>query len=116
MSLIHYSICPNCGSDQLAPALTAEDHTVSHESFAIWQCSGCCLRFTQDIPDAVSIGRYYQSDNYISHSNTNKGLVNRLYHMVRRQTLSDKYRLIASAARTRQGKLLGIGAGAGALV
>ena len=114
MPLIHYSICPNCGSDKIALALTAEDHTVSHESFAIWQCGLCGLRFTQDVPDAASIGPYYRSANYISHSNTNKGLVNNLYHMVRRQTLRDKYRLIASATRSRKGKLLDIGAGAGA--
>ena len=114
MSLIHYSFCPLCGSDQISPALTAVDHTVSKESFSIWQCAGCTLRFTQDIPDAGSIGPYYRSDNYISHSNTSKGLVNSLYHMVRRQTLSDKYRLIASATRMRKGKLLDIGAGTGA--
>jgi SAM-dependent methyltransferase len=116
MPLIHYTSCPSCNSDQLQPALSAVDQTVSHETFSVLQCGNCGLRFTQDVPDAGSIGRYYQSDNYISHSNTNKGLVNRLYHMVRRQTLSDKYRLIASATRTRQGKLLDIGAGTGAFV
>ncbi|HEV2479217.1 MAG TPA: class I SAM-dependent methyltransferase [Puia sp.] len=114
MPLIHYSICPDCGSDKIAPALTAEDYTVTHETFAIWQCGLCTLRFTQDVPDAASISPYYRSENYISHSNTSKGLVNNLYHMVRKQTLSDKYRLIASATRTRKGKLLDIGAGAGA--
>lgn len=116
MPLIHYSLCPLCGSDQISPALTAVDHTVSRESFAIWECGGCTLRFTQDVPDASSIGPYYRSDSYISHSNTSKGLVNRLYHMVRTQTLSDKYRLIASAARMRKGQLLDIGAGTGAFV
>ncbi len=116
MPLTHHTSCPSCHSDQLQPALSAVDQTVSHETFLIIQCGNCGLRFTQDVPDAGSIGRYYQSDNYISHSNTNKGLVNRLYHLVRRQTLSDKYRLIASAARTRQGKLLDIGAGTGAFV
>lgn len=116
MPLTHYTTCPSCHSDQLQPALSAVDQTVSHETFLILQCGNCGLRFTQDVPDAGSIGRYYQSDNYISHSNTSKGLVNRLYHMVRRQTLSDKYRLIASATRTRQGKLLDIGAGTGAFV
>jgi len=87
---------------------------VSHESFAIWQCGQCTLRFTQDIPDAASIGPYYKSENYISHSNTNEGLVNRLYHMVRRQTLNDKYRLIHGTTRLRKGRLLDIGAGTGA--
>lgn len=116
MPLIHYTSCPVCHSAELGPALQAEDHTVSHEQFAIWQCSKCLLRFTQDVPDAGSIGTYYKSENYISHSNTSKGLVNRLYHTVRRQTLADKYRLIASSTQKRQGKLLDIGAGTGAFV
>ncbi|HEY1213993.1 MAG TPA: class I SAM-dependent methyltransferase, partial [Bryobacteraceae bacterium] len=116
MPLIHYTTCPVCQSAELEPALQAVDHTVSHESFAIWQCRTCTLRFTQDVPDAASIGPYYRSEEYISHSNTSKGFVNGLYHLVRRQTLSDKYRLIASATRKRQGKLLDIGAGTGAFV
>ena len=116
MPLTHYTTCPSCHSDQLQPVLSAVDQTVSHETFSIWQCGNCGLRFTQDVPDAGSVGPYYQSDNYISHSNTSKGLVNRLYHLVRRQTLSDKYRLIASATRTRHGRLLDIGAGTGAFV
>ena len=114
MSLIHYTVCPCCGSDDLKPVLNAIDHTVSHEQFAIWQCQSCSLRFTQDVPDAASIGPCYHSEEYISHSNTTKGLVNRLYHLVRRQTLSDKRHLIQSAARRKQGKLLDIGAGTGA--
>src|ERR1700743_3906816 len=116
MSLIHYTTCPSCHSEELQQALTAVDHTVSHEPFAIWQCGQCGLRFTQDVPDAASIGPYYRSDAYISHTNTDKGLVNRLYHLVRKQTLSDKYRLILSATRIQQGKLLDIGAGTGAFV
>lgn len=114
MSLIHYNACPSCGSDKLQPVLKAIDHTVSRETFQIWQCEKCSLRFTQDVPDAASIGPYYHSEDYISHSNTSKGLVNRLYHLVRRQTLSDKRRLIQTATRKRQGKLLDIGAGTGA--
>ena len=116
MPLIHYTSCPACDSAELEPALSAADHTVSHETFSIWQCRKCSLRFTQDVPDAASIGAYYRSENYISHSNTSKGIINRLYHLVRKQTLSDKYRLISSAVRKKQGKLLDIGAGTGAFV
>jgi len=116
MPLIHYTACPVCQSAEIDPALQAVDHTVSHESFAIWQCRQCTLRFTQDVPDAASIGAYYRSENYISHSNTSKGIVNQLYHQVRKKTLSDKYRLIVSTIRKKQGKLLDIGAGTGAFV
>jgi SAM-dependent methyltransferase len=114
MSLIHYTRCPACDSAELKPVLQANDHTVSHQHFPIWECGTCSLRFTQDVPDAGSIGPYYHSEEYISHSNTNKGLVNRLYHMVRGITLADKRRLIQSATRTKQGRLLDIGAGVGA--
>jgi len=112
----HYSTCPSCHSETIRPALTATDYTVSQERFEIWQCEQCTLRFTQDGPDAGAIGVYYRSDNYISHSNTNKGLINQLYLIARNQTLSDKYRLILSATRIQQGKLLDIGAGTGAFV
>jgi SAM-dependent methyltransferase len=114
MALIHHTRCPSCSSEELKAVLNAIDHTVSRETFAIWECQRCGLRFTQDVPDAESIGSYYQSEDYISHSNTNRGVVNRLYHSVRRLTLADKRRLIQSATRRKQGKLLDIGAGTGA--
>jgi SAM-dependent methyltransferase len=112
-TLIHYTACPSCGSTQLRLALSAKDYTVSHSPFLIMECGDCLLRFTQDVPDAASIGRYYRSDDYISHSDTSKGLVNRLYHLVRRQTMSEKHRLIIGATRLDEGRLLDIGAGTG---
>jgi SAM-dependent methyltransferase len=114
MALIHHTSCPSCSSEELRPVLDAVDHTVSRETFAIWECRRCGLRFTQDVPDAGSIGPYYHSEDYISHSNTDRGVVNRLYHSVRRLTLADKRRLIQSATRRKQGRLLDIGAGTGA--
>src|SRR5580658_780876 len=114
MPLIHYEKCPSCASSNLKPALNAIDYTVSRTQFEIMECGDCHLRFTQDVPDVNGIGDYYRSDDYISHTNTSKGLVNRLYHMVRKQTLSDKRHLILSSARLKKGKLLDIGAGTGA--
>jgi 2-polyprenyl-3-methyl-5-hydroxy-6-metoxy-1,4-benzoquinol methylase len=112
--IIHYTQCPACGSDRITPALTVTDHSVTRESFEVWDCQLCKLRFTQDVPDASNIGRYYQSADYISHSNTKKGIVNRLYHLVRNFTLGQKKRLIAHTTGLKNGALLDIGAGAGA--
>ena len=109
----HYTNCPVCGSADLHFKLKALDHTVSKKEFEIWQCSNCTLRLTQDVPDINSIGQYYQSDNYISHTNTKKGLINSLYHFVRELTLSNKRRLILSITNLKNGKLLDIGAGTG---
>ncbi|MFM9908998.1 MAG: class I SAM-dependent methyltransferase [Chitinophagaceae bacterium] len=71
------------------------------------------MRFTQDAPNESSIGTYYQSENYISHTNSNKGIVNGLYHIIRRITLLQKHRLIQSITGMPTGSLLDLGAGAG---
>jgi 2-polyprenyl-3-methyl-5-hydroxy-6-metoxy-1,4-benzoquinol methylase len=112
---VHYRNCPVCGSTQINPLLTVKDHSVSREDFVLWQCSNCSLRFTQDVPDEESIGKYYQSTEYISHSNTSKGLVNSLYQKVRNYTLNQKADLIIMNT-VKQGRILDLGAGIGAFI
>lgn len=111
---ITYCQCPACSSSNIYPVLKAEDYTVSHEIFEIWECKDCTLRFTQDVPVAAAIGKYYQSDAYVSHSDTRKGLINRLYHMVRNYTLQSKRKLVSRQSGRTTGALLDVGAGTGA--
>ena len=115
MNRIHYTHCPVCNSSDINPLLTAKDHSVSKEDFVIWQCGVCTLRFTQDVPDEEAIGPYYQSQDYISHSNTNKGLLNKLYQGVRKHTLQQKAALIIGNTKPK-GRILDIGAGIGAFL
>ncbi len=115
MSRVHFSHCPVCGSSNIDPLLNVKDHSVSGEEFVIWQCGQCTLRFTQDVPDEQSIGPYYRSPEYISHSNTQKGLVNRLYQKVRKRTLEQKAKFIMSRIGPK-GKILDVGAGVGAFL
>ncbi|MEZ4829163.1 MAG: class I SAM-dependent methyltransferase [Bacteroidia bacterium] len=110
---IVYKVCPVCNSGQIHQVLSPKDHTVSGEIFSIWHCENCSLRFTQEIPEASEIGRYYQSEDYISHSNTNKGIVNRLYQIVREYTLSGKRKLIHRQSAKTRGSILDIGCGTG---
>jgi 2-polyprenyl-3-methyl-5-hydroxy-6-metoxy-1,4-benzoquinol methylase len=114
MSLIHYEKCPVCSSGAISFALKAEDHTVSHEQFEIWECGDCSLRFTQDVPEENEIGKYYQSAAYISHTDTREGLINSIYHRVRNITLAQKKQLIGAHIAPAKGALLDIGAGTGA--
>lgn len=113
---IHYTNCPVCGSANLQAGFLVKDYTVSGESFPLVTCNDCTLRFTQDVPDAASIGPYYKSEDYISHTNTAKGLINRLYHSVRKRTLVGKRKLIQKHTGLSQGKLLDIGSGTGAFL
>jgi len=111
---ITYSQCPSCGCASIYPAVSAKDHTVTHEMFEIWHCDDCTMRFTQNVPGPAAIGRYYQSPDYVSHSDTEKGLINRLYHLVRNYTLTGKRKLVQNATGKKSGTLLDVGAGTGA--
>lgn len=111
--MICYTTCPSCDADDIKPVLEVKDFVASKEIFPIWHCSNCSLRFTQNIPDEGAIADYYQSDNYISHTNTRKGLIYTLYHIVRKHTLRKKRKLIATIIGKPTGSLLDIGSGVG---
>lgn len=113
---VKYVMCPVCNSDYIHYSMTAMDHTVSHENFEIWECKACTLRFTQDVPNENSIGPYYQSEEYISHSDTKEGLINALYHKVRKRTLNSKRDAITKFTGIKKGSILDVGAGTGAFL
>ncbi len=114
--MIHYTGCPVCKSENVLEQLTAKDHTVSKKNFSIWYCYACTLRFTQDVPGQDAIGAYYASDDYISHSDTKKGVINNFYHLVRKRTLGSKMNLIKKEVGKQQGNILDIGCGTGSFL
>jgi 2-polyprenyl-3-methyl-5-hydroxy-6-metoxy-1,4-benzoquinol methylase len=116
-SHIHYTTCPACDSSNIHHVLASKDYTVSQQTFEIWECGRCTVRFTQNVPPQEDIGQYYQSDNYISHSDTSKGLVNRLYHRVREHSLKTKRKLVQSFLQAESmPRLLDVGCGIGAFM
>ena len=108
--------CPVCKNKNIYFVLKAKDQTVSSEEFEIWQCDACLLRFTQGVPDKEEIVRYYKSENYISHSDIDKGLINSLYHKVRKRTLVSKKKLIEKYTGISNGRLLDVGCGTGSFL
>ena len=114
--MINYNQCPACKSIDIFPKLEAQDYTVSNEKFSIWHCANCTIRFTQDVADQSAIGKYYKSDNYISHSDTKTGLVNSLYHSIRKFTLNLKKSLVQNQTQLKSGAILDIGCGTGAFL
>ncbi len=113
MDKFNVHICPVCNANNFSPFLTCTDFFVSNEEFKIKQCSNCGFKITENIEDEKNIGRYYQSEKYISHSNTTKGLVNSVYHRVRKYMLKRKRRLVEKSATLQNGKLLDVGTGTG---
>jgi SAM-dependent methyltransferase len=114
--LVHYSCCPVCASESIKNIFQANDHTVSRSLFPVAECAQCTLRFTQDVPDAAAMIPYYKAAAYISHTNTSKGLINRLYQIVRKRTLVKKRKLVQEYSGLKKGRLLDVGSGTGAFV
>lgn len=111
--MVHHDSCPLCSSRKLRIRHLCTDHFVSREVFAIQQCEECGFSFTQDCPDESQAGRYYESEEYISHSNTSKGIVNRIYQLSRNLMLRKKSNLVRKVTGIKSGTLLDIGSGTG---
>ena len=115
--------CPICNSSDIVYAFDAIDHFSTKETFPICDCSNCGFRFTNNFPSDDTIGRYYDSPEYISHSDSKKGVINLLYHFFRKQMLKKKVNLISKyvlESEHSQGvqsvgniRLLDIGSGTG---
>lgn len=82
--------CPVCNATGFKPFLTVKDNVVSHETFAINACSTCGFRFTNPRPDEHEIGRYYESEEYIYHSNKKQGIFLKAFHAVREIAIKNK--------------------------
>jgi len=108
--------CPLCSETPLVPFLTTTDFSISKEDFTIVQCSKCGFKFTNPRPKASEIGPYYESEDYISHSNTSKGVVNRVYQMVRTHTIRKKTQLYARIVSNQVKSVLDYGSGTGELL
>jgi 2-polyprenyl-3-methyl-5-hydroxy-6-metoxy-1,4-benzoquinol methylase len=113
MSKFNVQQCPVCDGKAFSPFLTCTDFFVSGEQFRLKRCNLCGFKITENIEDEDNIGRYYQSENYISHSNTSKGVVNSVYHAVRKYMLGRKRNLVEKASSLRTGQILDVGTGTG---
>ena len=112
--MVTYTSCPVCKSIQIQPQLSAKDYTVSGEIFSIVVCNNCTQLFTQNVAEQNEIRKYYASENYISHSDTQAGFVNKLYHSIRKKTLQNKKKLIEGETQKSNGNILDSGCGTGA--
>jgi 2-polyprenyl-3-methyl-5-hydroxy-6-metoxy-1,4-benzoquinol methylase len=67
--------------------------------------------FTNPRPTNEKLPDFYKSINYISHTDTKKGFVSQVYHLVRKYTLNQKLKLLK--ANVAVGNLLDYGCGTG---
>ena len=106
--------CPVCKHPKFTNKIICKDHLVTQESFALVSCDKCGLLFTNPRPTKDRLNLYYQSDQYISHTNKPTSLINLIYKLVRKYTIRNKYKLITQ--HHEKGKILDYGCGTGDLL
>jgi len=104
--------CPLCKSGHFNNYIVVKDHAVSKESFTLCKCEACKFIFTNPRPDQNNIGKYYQSKDYVSHTDKGNSIVNIIYKIVRQYTLKSKIAQINRFVKNK-GRLLDYGCGTG---
>lgn len=92
--------------------LTVKDHSVSKEIFDLYYDEELDMLITSPQPELQNLGKYYESEDYISHTDNKRSLFEKAYHFVKNIALQNKLNLINSE-QPQKGKLLDIGAGTG---
>ena len=103
--------CPVCSGSNLLNKLDCLDHSTSKEKFTIVSCETCDFTFTNPRPKNNSLGEYYKSDMYISHTNNTKGLFNWMYHTVRKYAIGTKLNLLKRTSKKKNHLDIGCGTG-----
>lgn len=92
--------------------IKVKDHSVSNEHFELLMDEELQLLKTYPQPELQNLGRYYESEDYISHTDSKRSLFEKIYHWVKSYSLKKKVGLINSL-HSQKGSLLDIGAGTG---
>ncbi|NRT13101.1 bifunctional 2-polyprenyl-6-hydroxyphenol methylase/3-demethylubiquinol 3-O-methyltransferase UbiG [Flavobacterium sp. 14A] len=92
--------------------LTVKDHSVSKEVFELYRDEDLDMLVTHPQPSIDVLGKYYESVDYISHTDSKRSLFEKAYHFVKNIALKNKLDLINSLQRDK-GAILDIGAGTG---
>lgn len=93
------------------PFLKVKDYSVSQETFELLFDEDLDMLITYPQPSLDKLPSYYESVDYISHTDGNKSLFEKMYQFVKSIALKNKLKLINS--QSPKGRILDIGAGVG---
>jgi len=102
----------NKKKDDLEFFIDCKDYSVTGEEFSLLYDNHFDMLVTSPAPKREDLSRYYESEDYISHTDAKRSIFEKIYHLVKTYSLKKKVRLI-SKTNTGTGKLLDIGAGTG---
>jgi len=99
-------------NNSLEHFLNCKDYTVSGETFSIVIDKDSDFLITTPRPNDEDLGKYYESENYISHADSKKSFIDKIYQAVRSITIKQKVNLINTFDQTDK-TILDIGVGTG---
>ncbi len=99
-------------SSDLSNYISVQDHSVSGERFDLKSDRQGDILMTYPQPPLDQLGKYYESDDYISHTDGKRSMFEKLYHFIKGIALKNKL-LIVNSNTSAQKELLDIGAGTG---
>jgi SAM-dependent methyltransferase len=111
--MVHNFACPLCSSEKISIYLNSRDYFLTGEPFALFKCSSCGFVFTQDYPEEHEMGKYYESEEYLSHNDSSNGFSDRIYRLVRNIMLGRKKGMVRKFTGLKKGNILDIGSGSG---
>ena len=106
--------CPVCGNSERDLYLFTKDFFLTKENFEIVKCTNCSFIFTNPIPKIEHLAEYYNSPDYNSHSLKTNNAEARIYQVLRKINLSDKYKIVKKYQNA--GHILDVGCGTGELL
>lgn len=89
-----------------------KDHSVTQEMFRLVENKTYGFLETIPQPSLETLGDYYKSEDYISHTDSKRNLFEKVYHLVRKVSLKQKLNLINTFTE-KQNRLLDVGCGTG---
>ena len=92
--------------------LEVKDYSVSGEKFQLLYNEDLDMLETHPQPLAEDLGKYYKTEDYISHTDSKRNVMEYIYHIVREFTIKRKVKLINSYSKEEKA-LLDIGCGTG---
>lgn len=109
-----YKSCPVCNSKKIFKKGEVKDFFLSKEIFSLYECKNCKVLFTNPRPENKELGKYYDSEKYLSHNTKKSGIFGKTYVILRQFNIKRKFQIVQNLISN--GKILDIGCGTGELL
>ncbi len=92
--------------------IKVQDFSVSQKEFTLFRDPSVDLLMTSPQPSLNELDSYYESDDYISHTDSARSWFEKIYQLIKKTTIQQKLKLVLKQQKNK-GVLLDVGCGTG---